>query len=161
MWSLKKGKNIPKQGNKFSRSCELLFLGKEVFQAKASCVKGCPSQQEVIKVKWSHKNRALISWASLVAQIVKNLPAMQETPVQSLSQEDPLEKEIAIQSSILAWEIPWTEEPGRLQSMGLQRVQHNWAINIHTHMWIFWGVLLNCRTWFFRCGMGPESLHFY
>ena len=47
-----------------------------------------------------------------MAQIVKNLPAMQETPVQSLSQEDPLEKEIAIQSSILAWEIPWTEEPG-------------------------------------------------
>ena len=50
---------------------------------------------------------------------------MQETQVQSLGQEDPLEKEMATQSSILAWEIPWTEEPGGLQSMGLQRVQHN------------------------------------
>ena len=50
---------------------------------------------------------------------------MQETQVQSLGQEDPLEKEMATQSSILAWEIPWTEEPGGLQSTGLQRVQHN------------------------------------
>ena len=53
---------------------------------------------------------------------VKNLFAMQETQVQSLSQEDPLEKKMATHSSILAWRIPWTEEPGRLQSMGLQRV---------------------------------------
>ena len=52
---------------------------------------------------------------------------MQETQVWSLGQEDPLEKEIAIHSSILAWEIPWTEEPGRLQSMGLQRVGHDLA----------------------------------
>ena len=59
---------------------------------------------------------------SLVAQRVKCLPAMQETWVQSLGQEDPLEKEMATHSSTLAWEIPWTEEPGRLQSMGLQRV---------------------------------------
>ena len=58
--------------------------------------------------------------ASLVAQMVKNLPAMQETWVRFLSQEDPLEKEMAIHSSIIAWEIPWTEEPGRLQSMGSQ-----------------------------------------
>ena len=52
--------------------------------------------------------------------MVKNLPAMQETQVQSLGQEDPLEKEMATHSSILAWEIPWTGEPGRVQSMGLQ-----------------------------------------
>ena len=52
--------------------------------------------------------------------MVKNLPAVQETWVRSLGQEDPLEKEMATHSSILAWEIPWTEEPGRLQSMGLQ-----------------------------------------
>ena len=58
--------------------------------------------------------------ASLVAQRVKCLPAMQETWVQSLGWEDPLEKEMATQSSILAWNIPWTEEPGRLQSMGLR-----------------------------------------
>ena len=57
--------------------------------------------------------------------MAKNLPAVQETWVQSLSQEDPLEKEIAIYSSILEWGIPWTEEPGRLQSMGSQRVGHN------------------------------------
>jgi len=55
-----------------------------------------------------------------VAQTVKNLPAVQETGVQSLGQEDPLEKEIATHSSILAWRIPWTEEPSRPQSMGLQ-----------------------------------------
>ena len=58
--------------------------------------------------------------ASLVAQSVKNLPAMQETQVQFLGQEDPLEKEMATHSSILAWRIPWTEEPGRLQSVGSQ-----------------------------------------
>ena len=62
---------------------------------------------------------------SLVAQLVKNLPAVQETQVQSLGQEDPLEKEMAIHSSILAWKIPWTEEPGRLRSMGSQRVGHD------------------------------------
>jgi len=62
---------------------------------------------------------------SLVAQMVKHLPIMRETQVQSLGQEDPLEKEIATHSSTLAWKIPWTEEPGRLQSMGLQRVGHD------------------------------------
>ena len=56
--------------------------------------------------------------ASLVTQMVKNLPAMQEARVQSLGQDDPLEKEMATHSSILAWRIPWTEEPGGLQSMG-------------------------------------------
>ena len=60
--------------------------------------------------------------ASLVAQLIKNLPAVQETWVQSLGWEDPLEKEMATHSSTLAWKVPWTEEPGRLQSMGSQRV---------------------------------------
>ena len=63
--------------------------------------------------------------ASLVAQMVKNLPAMRETQVQSLGQEDPLEKGMATHSSILAWRIPWTEEPGGPQSMGLQRVRYD------------------------------------
>ena len=58
---------------------------------------------------------------SLVAHTVKNLPAMQETRVQSLGQEDPLKKVTAIHSSILAWRTPWIEEPGRLQSMGSQK----------------------------------------
>ena len=57
--------------------------------------------------------------------MVKNLPAMQEMLVQSLGQEDPLEKEVVTHSSNLVWEIPWTEEPGGLQSMGLQRVRHD------------------------------------
>ena len=60
-----------------------------------------------------------------MAQTVKNPPAMWETWVQSLGQEDPLEKEMATYFSILAWKIPWMEEPGRLQSMGLQRVGHD------------------------------------
>ena len=63
--------------------------------------------------------------ASLVAQMVKCLPAMQETWVQLLGWEYPLEKEMATHSSTLAWKIPWTEEPGSLQSMGLQRVRHD------------------------------------
>jgi len=63
--------------------------------------------------------------ASLVAHTVKNLPAMQETWVQSLDQEDPLEKGMSIHSSILDWRIPQTEEPGWLQSMGSQRVKHD------------------------------------
>ena len=64
----------------------------------------------------------LLNRASLVARRVKNLPAMQETGVQSLGQEDPLEEGMATHSSILSWRIPWAEEPGRLQSMGSQRV---------------------------------------
>ena len=62
---------------------------------------------------------------SLVAQMVKRLPTMQETRVQSLGRKDLLEKEMATHSSILAWKIPWTEEPGGLQSMGSQRVEHD------------------------------------
>ena len=66
----------------------------------------------------------LYSWTSLVAQRLKRLPPMRETRVWSLGREDPLEKEMAIDSSILAWRIPWTEKPSRLQSTGLQRVGH-------------------------------------
>ena len=60
-----------------------------------------------------------------MAQVVKNLPAMQETKVRSLGWEDPLEKGLDTHSSILAWRIPWTEEPGRLQSMGSRRAAHH------------------------------------
>ena len=63
--------------------------------------------------------------ASLVAQMVKNLPAVRETRVQSLGQEDPLEEGMANHSDILAWKIPWTEEPGGLQFMGSERVRHD------------------------------------
>ena len=68
---------------------------------------------------------SLVLQNSLVAQRVKHLPSMQETWVRSLGWEDPLEKEMATHSSTLAWKIPWMEEPGRLQSIGSQRVGHN------------------------------------
>ena len=71
-------------------------------------------------------------WAPLLAQMVKNLPAMQGTQVGSLGQEDPLEKGLTILCSILAEKIPWTEEPGGLQSMGLQRVGHDLVTNTFT-----------------------------
>ena len=77
-----------------------------------------------------------ILWASLVAQAVKNLPAMEEMWVQFLGREDPLEKGMAIHSSILAWEISWMEEPGRLQSMGPQRVGYDWASSTYTYIHI-------------------------
>ena len=77
----------------------------------------------------THFNKIIVSfynnfkkWTSLVAPMVKNQPAMRESQVQSLGREDPLEKGMATHSSILAWRIPWTEELGRLQTMGLQRV---------------------------------------
>ena len=64
-------------------------------------------------------------WASLLAQMVNNLPTMQEIGLQSLGGEDPLEKGMAIHSSILAWRIPWTEDTGGLQSMGSKRLGHD------------------------------------
>ena len=67
------------------------------------------------------------------SQTVKRLPTMQETWIRSLGQEDPLEKEMATHSSTLAWKIPWTEEPVRLQSMGSQRVRHDSATSLTTH----------------------------
>ena len=75
------------------------------------------------KIRWEQ--------SSLVAQMVKHLYAMQETRVQSLGWEDPLEKEMAAHSSILAWKIPWTAEPSGLLSMGLQRVRHDWTTSLH------------------------------
>ena len=83
--------------------------------------------QSRTRLKWLSSSSSI---ASLVAQMVKNLPAMQETRVQFLGQEDPLEKGMATHSSILAWTIPWTKDPGRLQSIGPQRAGHNWATNI-------------------------------
>ena len=101
------------------------------------------------------------NWATELnwTERTKSLPAMQETWVWSLGQEDPLEKEMATHSSILAWKTPWTEEPKGLQSIGLQRVRHNWAINTHRILnikertWSFFGrrsffvPYLNGRAW--------------
>ena len=95
---------------------------------------------------------------SLVAQMVKSLPTMQETWVQSLDQENPLEKGMATHCSILAWKIPWMEEPGGLQSIGSQRVGHDWATSLSFsfhlpldpskvpwyHTWLSHWTLLRC-----------------
>ena len=79
----------------------------------------------------------VLAWASLVAHMVKNLPAMQETRVRSLGGEDPLDKGTATHSSIHAWRIPWTEEPGGLQPMGSQRVGHDWVTNTYLLSYTF------------------------
>ena len=89
----------------------------------------------LVSMCWIEINLFLIRvWASLVAQMVKNPPAMQGTWVQSLDWEDSLEKGMVSHYSSLAWRIPWTEEPGRLQSMGSQRIRHGWVINTFTFL---------------------------
>ena len=87
---------------------------------------------------WSH---VFPLWVSLLAQTVRNLPAMQETWAWSLGWESFLEKGMAIHSSILAWRIPWTEEPGQLQSVGSQRVGCDWVTNTHTHTFLSTGYI--------------------
>ena len=82
--------------------------------------------QHLLLIVAMSRNRILSGPFLITAQTVKHLPTMRETRVWSLGQEVPLEKEMAIHSSILAWKIPWMEEPGRLQSMGSQRVGHDW-----------------------------------
>ena len=86
------------------------------------------------------------SWASLVTQTVKNLPAMQETWVWSLDSEDPLEESMATYFNILAWRIPWKGEPGGLQSIGLHRVRHDWRDLARMHANLCW-----------RCSPGPST----
>ena len=73
--------------------------------------------------------------ASLVVQMVKRHPAMRETQVRLVGLEDPMEKEMATHSAPLAWKIPRTEEPGRLLSMGSQRIGHDWAISLSLSLW--------------------------
>ena len=102
----------------------------------------------------------MYEWTSLVIQMIKNLPAMQETQFQFLDWDDPLEKEMATHSSSLTWKIPWTEEPGGLQSMGSQRVGPDWVTNIHA-LCVNWKVtfvgvsikfsLATFSFWIFEC----------
>ena len=96
-------------------------------------------QVSVLCFQWGQNQKnhvetvlAILKRAPLMAQTVKNLSAMQETWVWCLGQEDPLEKGMATHSSILPWKTPWTEEPGRLQSMGSQRVGHDWVTSLVT-----------------------------
>ena len=84
-----------------------------------------------LELKKAEEAETKLPTSSLVAQRLKRLPPMQETGIQSLGWEDPLEKEMTTHSSILAQRTPWTEEPGRLQSTGSQRVEHDWAISLH------------------------------
>ena len=93
--------------------------------------------------KWQFWDALSFKWSlnplpgtSLVAQRLKHLSTMWETRVRSLGWEDPLEKKMAIHSSTIAWKIPWTEEPGRLQSMGSQRVGHDWLTSLLLSLWI-------------------------
>ena len=83
--------------------------------------------------RWLIHRCLLYFWGPRMAQRLKRLPGMWETRVQSLGREDPLENEMATHSSTLAWIIPWTEEPGRLQSMGSQRVRHDWVTSL---LWV-------------------------
>ena len=85
----------------------------------------CPSKRLLGKLRNGHTMEHYMTFASLVAQMVKRLPTMRETWVRSLGWEDPLEKEMATHSSILAWKIPWTGDPGRLQSIQSQRARHD------------------------------------
>ena len=95
-----------------------------------------------------------------MSQMVKNLPMMQETWVWSLGQEDPLEKGMATHSCILAWRIPWTEEPGGLQSMGSQRIRYDWVTNTSLqNLYVF---LRFTDLWFFVDNLCDEkSLFIY
>ena len=85
----------------------------------------------VLYINSKPNNNFINSLTSLVAQTVKRLSTMQETRVRLLGREEPLEKEMATHPSTIAWKIPWTEDPGRLQSMGWQRVGHDWATSLY------------------------------
>ena len=106
-----------------------------------------------LRFSWIYKSAGKFSaWDSLVAQTIKNLPAMQEIWVPFPGWEDPLEKEMATHSRILPWRIPWTEEPGGLQSMVLQRVRHDWETNNFTFTFseaAYWVSLFSPMNWFF------------
>ena len=79
--------------------------------------------------------------------MVKSLPVVQKTQVSSLGQEDLLKKEMATCSSILAWRIPWAGEPGEQQSMGSQRVEHDWETNTSLHFMVLLVVMYGCESW--------------
>ena len=119
--------NLGPAGEKYSVPLDWGFLGKLVI-----LIFGMIGHW-VVQVEWGSYPYLFVihfNWASLVTQTVKNPPAVQETWVRSLGQKDILEKEMATRSSTLGWKIPWTEEPGRLQSKGLQRVGHGWATSL-------------------------------
>ena len=117
-------------GNPLQCSCLKNSMDREAWGAAVQ--EGRRVRQGRVTLSHTHTHK----WASLVAQTVKCLPTMRETQVPSLGWEDLLEKEMATHSSILAWKIPWTEGPGRLQSMGSQRVGHNWATSLYFTLYV-------------------------
>ena len=96
-----------------------------------------PTNERQARHQTIHRCLSVILKKCLGAQTVKHLPAMWETRVPSLGWEDPLEKELATHSSMLAWKISWREEPGGMQSMGSQRVGHNWETNTYLLTYLF------------------------
>ena len=105
----------------------MIFISRFAFRFQTSASRKIP---KTIEVEFRRDFYPSIV-ASLVAQLVKSLPAVQETRVRSLGQEDPVEKKMATHATILAWRIPWTEEPGGLQSMGSPRVGLDRVTNFH------------------------------
>ena len=129
--------------------CNLNFLEKEMATHSSVLAWRIPGTGEPGGLPSMGSHRVGHDWSDLAAavtQLVKNLPAMQETQVRSLGWEDSLEKERATHSSILAWRILWTEEPGRLQTMGSQRVGHDWETNTFTFQYI---ICLSVLLWTF------------
>ena len=121
---------------------------------------------------WLFMSKTVRNRGSLVAQMVKCLPAMWENWVWSLGQEDPLEKELATHSNTLAWKIPWMEEPGRLQSRGSQRVRHDWVTSLvrnrcllftdHPQGWdgiLLWHFIMVAQTDWAQRDSGPTFSH--
>ena len=132
--------------NKASNKGLISKLCKQVMQLSLSLCLSVP----LLSLSLSLSVYMYYIWASLVSQTVKHLSAMLETQVQSLGREDPLEKEMATHSIILAWKIPQTGEPGRLQFMGLQRVRHDWVTLlyfIYTYTYVYTHTHTHTHTW--------------
>ena len=139
--SSQENRNQKRQFDSTSSLSRALLLTKEIL-ASASLVLELPAPPTHCSPWQLFVAPLLLCGASLV-KLVKNPPAVQETQVQSLGGKDPLEKEMATHSSILAWKIPWTEQPGGLQSMKSQRVRHDWATQPPSAMWRYLQVRRN------------------
>ena len=122
---------IPGRGTKISQTPRSPHQKKSLMGTELGEIHSIQVVREESSRTASLKKPHLSRSTSLVAQTVKSLSTVRETGVQSLGREDPLEKEMAIHSSTIAWKIPWTEELGKLQSMGSQRVGHDWATSLY------------------------------
>ena len=135
---------FPQIGNIFGKPKWEIFSGAGEALSECLCSFPPPSLSQLLQ------SQEKIYSDSLVTQVVRKLSAMWETWVQSLGQENPLEEGMAPDSSILAWRIPRTKEPGGPQSMGSQRVKHDWTTKFHTFMYIIQKLIVIIITWFIR-----------